>query len=103
MLTKKLVQAGCEGIGVDSSPQMVKAAKSRGISDSVMEAANLSFKGEFDAVFSHAMLHWTKEPEKAVVPLQEHFVEKFGDKGNVKTIEDALTFGVEHLYPDVRS
>jgi len=88
---------------MDSSPQMVKSAKSRGISPSVMEAANLIFKREFDAVFFHAVLHWTKEPEKAVVKPQERFVEKFSGKGNVKTIEDALTFGVEHLYPDVRS
>lgn len=108
-LTKKLVAAGCEVIGVDSSPEMVEAAGKRGINASVMDACDLLFNNEFDAVFSNAVLHWVKEPEKAVAGIARalksggRFVAEFGGKGNVKTIEDALIHAVEHLYPDGRS
>ena len=109
VLTEKLVQAGCHVIGVDSSPHMVEAAQARGISAQVMDATALTFNEAFDAVFSNAVLHWVKEPEKAVVGIARalkpngRFVAEFGGEGNVKTIEDALIFAVEHLYPNGRS
>ncbi len=96
VLTEKLVQAGCEVIGVDSSPQMVEAARARGLNASVMDARDLIFRQEFDAVFSNAVLHWVKEPELAVAGIARalkpggRFVAEFGGQGNVKTIEDAL-------------
>lgn len=95
-LTEKLVQVGCEVVGVDASPEMVKAAKARGINAYVMDARELTFEQEFDAVFSNAVLHWVKEPHLAVAGIARvlkpggRFVAEFGGKGNVKTIEDAL-------------
>lgn len=109
VLTEKLVAAGCEVIGVDSSREMVEAATKRGINASVMDVRDLLFSNEFDAVFSNAVLHWVKEPEKAVAGIAKalkkggRFVVEFGGKGNVKTIEEALIHAVEHLYPDGRS
>ena len=96
VLTEKLVQAGCEVVGVDASPEMVKAAKARGLNAYVMDARGLTFTEEFDAVFSNAVLHWIKEPHLAVAGIARalkpggRFVAEFGGKGNVKTIEDAL-------------
>lgn len=109
VLTEKLVEAGCEVIAVDSSKEMVEAACKRGINASMMDARDLLFSNEFDAVFSNAVLHWVKEPEKAVISIARalkkggRFVAEFGGKGNVKTIEDALIHAVEHLYPDGKS
>ncbi len=105
-LTEKLIQAGCEVVGVDASPEMVRAAKARGINAYVMDARELTFKEEFNAVFSNAVLHWVKEPHLAVAGIAKvlkpggRFVAEFGGKGNVKTIEDALIkvvsfFGVD--------
>jgi len=105
-LTEKLLQAGCLVTGVDSSPEMVSAANARGINASVMNACNLTFRNEFDAVFSNAVLHWVKEPEKAVTGIASalksggRFVAEFGGKGNVKTIEDALIKVVSRIHPD---
>ncbi len=108
-LTEKLVQAGCEVVGVDASPEMVKAAKTRGINAYVMDARELTFTQEFDAVFSNAVLHWVKEPEPAVTGIARalkpggRFAAEFGGKGNVKTIEDALIQVVDYLYPNGRN
>jgi trans-aconitate methyltransferase len=88
---------------------MVEAAKARGINASVMDARDLLFREEFDAVFSNAVLHWVKEPERAIAGIAKalkpggRFVAEFGGKGNVKTIEDALITAVEYLYFDGKS
>jgi trans-aconitate methyltransferase len=109
VLTEKLVQAGCIVTGVDSSTQMVEEAKARGINAMLMDARELVFSEEFDAVFSNAALHWVKEPEKAVEGIaralkpQGRFVAEFGGKGNVRTIEEALIKTVESLHADGRS
>ena len=42
---------------------MVAAARARGIDARIMPGQNLTFDGEFDAVFSNAALHWMRPPE----------------------------------------
>jgi trans-aconitate methyltransferase len=65
-LTVKLLDFGCKVIGIDSSPEMVVAAKSLGIDARVMNGQTLQFNGEFNAVFSNATLHWMKNPESVI-------------------------------------
>jgi trans-aconitate methyltransferase len=95
-LTEKLAEAGCVVTAVDSSPEMVAAACARGLDAHGVDARELTFDRQFDAVFSNAVLHWVKEPEKAVAGVFRalkpggRFVAEFGGKGNVRTIEDAL-------------
>ena len=109
LLTKRLVQAGCIVIGVDSSQQMVEAAVARGIEAQVMDARELTFDNEFDAVFSNAVLHWVKEPEKAVFGIAKalkfggQFVAEFGGKGNIQTIEHALIHVINSFGYDGKS
>jgi SAM-dependent methyltransferase len=56
----------------------------------VADATTLQFTEQFDAVFSNAVLHWIKEPEKVVAGICRalkpggRFVAEFGGKGNVK-------------------
>lgn len=96
VLTEKLQKAGCDVFGIDSSPEMVEEAKSRGINACVMNATQLTFDEEFDAVFSNAVLHWIKEPDLVIGGVVRalkpggRFAAEFGGKGNVKTIEDTL-------------
>jgi trans-aconitate methyltransferase len=67
VLTEKIVSAGAEVVGVDASPDMVSAAKRRGLDARVMDAYTLSFDSEFDAVFSNAAMHWMKRDPDVVV------------------------------------
>src|SRR5579864_7822039 len=66
-LTEKIVSAGAIVVGVDSSEDMVAAAKTRGLDARVVDAFHLKFSSEFDAVFSNAALHWMKRDLDVVV------------------------------------
>ncbi|MBA3931310.1 MAG: SAM-dependent methyltransferase, partial [Xanthomonas sp.] len=58
VLTEKLLASGATVSGVDFSPEMVAAAKARGLVATVMDGQALAFHAEFDAVFTNAALHW---------------------------------------------
>ena len=66
-LTEKLVAAGAEVVGVDGSADMVSASRERGLDARVMDAYDLTFSNEFDAVFSNAALHWMKRDPDTVI------------------------------------
>jgi trans-aconitate 2-methyltransferase len=56
----------------------------------------LPFDGEFDAVFSNAVLHWIREAEEVVVGVARalkprgRFIAEFGGKGNTQTLMKAF-------------
>lgn len=95
-LTAKLVEQGCDVIGVDASPQQVAAAKRLGLNAVVADGAALPFDARFDAVFSNAALHWMKQPEPVIEGVFRslrpggRFVAEFGAQGNVATIRNAI-------------
>lgn len=66
-LTEKLVAAGAKVVGVDSSPDMIAAAKRRGLDARVVDAYELNFHSDFDAVFSNAAMHWMKRDPDSVL------------------------------------
>src|SRR5262245_26420833 len=89
ILTRKLVDLGCEVVGVDGSPDMVRAAAALGLDARVMDGRALTFHEEFDAVFSNAALHWMGPPTpvfqgvwKALRP-GGRFAGECGGHGNV--------------------
>jgi len=67
VLTEKIAASGATVVGVDAAPDMVNAAKNRGLDASVMDGVDLRFNREFDAVFSNAVLHWMKSDPDAVI------------------------------------
>jgi SAM-dependent methyltransferase len=67
VLTEKLVALGAQVVGVDSSPDMIAAARRRGLDARLMDARSLTFQEEFDAVFSNAALHWVKDDPDAPI------------------------------------
>ena len=68
-LTEKLVEAGCRVVAIDASPNQVRAARERGLDARVANATGLDFDGEFDAVFSNAVLHWIQNPDAALAAI----------------------------------
>jgi trans-aconitate methyltransferase len=100
VLTEKIARYGCAVIGVDSSSPQLKAAKHRGLNVIVMDGHQLSFRRQFDAVFTNAALHWMKHPEAVVAGVANslkragRFIGEFGGKGNVAKIRSALHAGL---------
>jgi SAM-dependent methyltransferase len=96
VLTAKLAAVGCSVVGVDGSSAQIEAARKLGLDVRVIDGENLSFHGEFDAVFSNAALHWMRNPEavlsgvwRALRP-KGRFVAEFGGDGCVAKIKKAL-------------
>jgi trans-aconitate methyltransferase len=96
VLTKKLADLGCEVIGVDSSAAQVDAGKKLGVNASVMNAEELTFNEEFDAVFSNAVLHWIKRADPMISSVYRalkpggRFVAECGGHGCINKIRTAL-------------
>jgi SAM-dependent methyltransferase len=67
VLTEKLVALGAQVVGIDSSEEMIMAARKRGLDARAVDARALPFENEFDAVFSNAVLHWIKDDPDAPV------------------------------------
>ncbi len=95
-LTEKLVEAGCEVVGVDAGPDMIRVAREKGLDAHVVDGHALEFDAEFDAVFSNAALHWMLQPEKVVDGVRKalkpggRFVGEFGGHGNVAACKTAM-------------
>jgi SAM-dependent methyltransferase len=96
VLTAKLAAIGCQVVGVDGSAAQVEAARKLGLDACVMDGERLSFKDEFDAVFSNAALHWMRNPDVVIEGVRRalrpggRFVGEFGGHGNVAKIMMAL-------------
>ena len=101
-LTEKISARGGEVVGLDGSPEMVAAARQKGIDARVMDAHQLQFHAEFDAVFSNAALHWMKRDPGAVIQgvrralkPRGRFAAEMGGHGNVAAITVALCSTLE--------
>jgi len=102
-LTEKIIARGAEVVGVDGSADMVAAARRRDIDARVVDAYELDFHSEFDAVFSNAALHWMKRDPDAVIQVVRRalkpggrFVAEMGGHGNVAAITVALCATLEN-------
>jgi trans-aconitate methyltransferase len=103
VLTEKIIARGANVIGVDASSDMVAAARKRGMDARVVDAYQLDFHSEFDAVFSNAALHWMKRDPDAVIQGVRRalkpggrFVAEMGGHGNVAAITVALCATLEN-------
>jgi len=98
-LTVQIAARGATVVGVDASAEMVAAAAARGVDAHVMDARQLPFAGEFDAVFSNAVLHWISGADAVDAVIRGvhralksggRFVGEFGGHTNVAAIMTAL-------------
>ncbi len=94
VLTAVIAERGAEVFGIDRSPEMVAQAKSKfpALEFEVVDATQMKFAADFDAVFSNAVLHWIPEAEKVIAGVARalkpggRFVAEFGGKGNIQTL-----------------
>lgn len=95
-LTTQIAAAQANVVGIDSSAALVAAARAKGLEAHTVDAHQLSFDSEFDAVFSNAALHWMKQPEAVLAGVHRalrpggRFVAEMGAHGNVASVIRAL-------------
>lgn len=95
-LTARIADKGYEVVGIDSSPEMVRATKQRGITAYLMNGENISLPREFDAVVSNAALHWMPNADavlrgvRSVLVEGGTFVAEFGGHGNIARIIEII-------------
>lgn len=101
-LTQKIAEAGARVIGLDASPEMVEAARKRGIDAFVADAQALDLEnqverfGQFDAAFSNAALHWMLDQgavASGIFGVLKHggrFAGEMGGEGNLQHMRAAL-------------
>lgn len=96
-LTQRIAATGAHVAGVDSSPEMIAAARALGIVAQVGDAESLPFADvTFDAVFSNAALHWVRDQDamlrqvRRVLKPGGRFVAEMGGHGNIAAIRVAL-------------
>lgn len=95
-LTRKIIERGATVLGIDSSPEMIAAARTKGIDGLLLAAEDMQFFAEFDAAFSNATLHWVLEKEQAARAILRalraggRFAGEMGGEGNLRRLRDAL-------------
>jgi SAM-dependent methyltransferase len=96
-LSEKIAAAGAAIVAVDAAPEMVAAARARGLDARVVPGQSLAFDGEFDAVFSNAALHWMRPLEAVLAGVHRalrpggRFVGEMGGHNNTAAIMVALS------------
>ena len=94
VITKQLASLGCEVLGVDGSPEMIKAACALGVAAKVMDGQTLSF--------SNAALHWMKRPDDVLRGVKRslkpggRFVAELGGGDNVAQVLSAISDRLAH-------
>ena len=101
-LTERIAAAGARVIGIDASPEMVEAARGRGVDAFVADAESLDLEnqagrfGQFDAAFSNAALHWMLDPDSvaggvfSVLRDGGRFVGEMGGEGNLAVLRRGI-------------
>ena len=95
-MSLKIIDRGAEVVGVDNSPGMIAAAREKGVYAELLDAADMTFEREFDAVFSNATLHWVLDKERAAqaifnaLRLGGRFAGEMGGEGNLVKLREAL-------------
>src|SRR5579864_6887543 len=101
VLTKRLVELGCDVVAIDSSVPQIEAARKLGLDARTMSGEDLPFQEEFDAVFSNAVLHWIKRADLMIAAVYRslkpggRFVAECGGYGCVQKIRTALVAASE--------
>ncbi|GLI04510.1 methyltransferase type 11 [Paenibacillus tyrfis] len=102
-LTAEIAAAGAVPTGIDLSEEMVRQARQKypELNFQVENACHYRTDVRFDAVFSHAALHWIKDAPAVVnsiwLALRDggRFVAEFAGSGNVAVLTNAMEEALE--------
>lgn len=100
-LTAKLAAMGIDITGIDHSQSMVDAAAKLGLSVLKADMHDFALQRHFDAVFTNAVLHWTRDIDAVVACVALHlksgsrFVGEFGGFGNVAAVVTAMRAAIQ--------
>ena len=111
-LTAAIAARGAEVLGIDGDAAMVERARALhpDLTFEHADGRDFAIKGQADAVFSNAALHWMKEDPPAVIASVARalrpggrFVAEMGAHRNVRIITDALyqALAEEGVAPEV--
>ena len=95
-LTNRIIERGATVLGIDSSPEMIAAARERGVDALLLAAEDMQFFAQFDAAFSNATLHWVLHKEQAARAIFRalkpggRFAGEMGGEGNLRKLREAL-------------
>ncbi|MBL4615963.1 MAG: methyltransferase domain-containing protein [Magnetovibrio sp.] len=96
ILTEKIIESGADVLAMDNSADQIEAAQNRHMKAVCMDALEMNFENEFDAVFSNAALHWMSPLSKVFENVYRalkpggRFVAEMGGAGNIQSIRMAL-------------
>lgn len=95
-LSEQLSRGGVDVVGFDYSPELVAAARARGLDVRLGNAEQLYFHHEFDAVFSNAAMHWMRQADQVALGVYAalkpggRFVGEFAGAENALIIRRAV-------------
>ncbi len=102
-LTQRIAATGASVTGIDASPQMVSAARARGLKADKGSAEKLPYPDQtFEAVFSNAALHWIQGQDDMLSHVRRvlrpggRFVAEMGGHGNIAAIRVAFAAVLAH-------
>src|SRR5580698_3420116 len=102
-LSAVLEANGARVTGVDIDAVALDVARNRGIDARFMDGQALTFPAVFDAVFSHASIHWMPEVDKVFAGVWRalksggRFVAETGAHRNIAAIHTALIATLVHF------
>lgn len=97
VLSARIASSGATVVAVDAAPELVAAARSKGLDAHLVDGQRLPFAAEFDAVFSNAALHWMRDADAVIAGVRRAlkpggcFVAEMGGHGNIASVVVALT------------
>jgi trans-aconitate methyltransferase len=103
-LTAKIAESGATVVGIDPSPRMLERARHLypALRFELAAAEDFADPEPFDAVFSNAAIHWSKQQERLITGVYRslkpggRFVAEFGGRGSL----DALQTAIERIHLD---
>ena len=101
-LTQRIAAVGARVIGLDSSEEMVEAARAKGVDAFIADAEALGLEeqaerfGQFDAAFSNAAMHWMLDADSVASGIFKllrpggRFAGEMGGEGNLALLRAGL-------------